>query len=1031
MRTILKIVLLLVVISASSAQAEIGEKALGEALEYIVQGDTETAKVRVSVTDCETEKPIFGAQAKLHYDKKVSGSRGSLFENLGSCSGETTGTTDEEGRAKLDLTVTKCPHAFIGTKEEELGISVRAWGYERNGKNIKSSQVKICLEKAAWEIVSPPIAIHYSKYLIDLERYGNLFRTIQELNKRNIGEKLPKHSYAAWRYASARSLGDEGFSGFLEKIGDSADIGSMPLLKEILDNKYPLPYKSFKTSDEESWRAGDYVYGLGQEAVARAIVNIADDRLNDLLPLAVDVPEPYLTFLKDAGVTLNSEIYWEYLSGKYASRQGMLPGEGKMRPDPLVFVLSLLKGRVSEKEYASKLVSFYVLLNRLRQESPEVNKQSKSTRNYDAQRYLAAREKVAKELIKMKSSLFAAEVIKVLADMEVNDTTRSYLQYLYDAGEHKAIAEALQGNRSLMRAFLGLDIMDQRDNTPRYYYREEEKKSQLAKMPKVTQAISGDIERFIGKEMKRSAGLASWSIQNTAVISRDRADALALDLYHDPQGSVVAPTTPSEGVGGKRIKQHTGSQDRYARQSVLVGAAEARLPSLCTDISDELDIAKDLSNDYFSLGYYRIRYLKNACPAQMASFVKSFDYRSLIEKSKNKHFEESYEHHLPEAIREYFPKDRADKLLNDYYSGTEEDIQRIYAGSKYPPRYQVPYLCQRFEKDLAAMTSYRASTLIDYLDACYPEKKKEHERYRRSDFGPDAGTRTYDGFYKMTREKKGNEYHFPVPVYDKRFRSFFLIRQAGPQKEKEAGQQERYIDQGSAFSIIKQGINAEDKQVRQAALYALAWFPAGRPVDLVSAVRGHASGDLYPHYLYAAYSLAPIEPGNEVVRAACGRAAKHHISLIEKRAYVPDPQLFAFNSLKVLDLCRMTSHAQQYERLLDLLLQPGTVGRYEGFDADLERLIATSSVSNRTMNRLLDSNRPPDIVLAIRLAEIKSAALTGDRLRQYLNHSDSYVRRAAVSYVMANRPKYPELWGAIESNSNRMVREMSRRTAAK
>lgn len=1031
MRTILLIFPLLAILAASSAQAEMDEKVLNEALEYIVQGDTETAKVGVSVKDCETDKPVFGAQVTLRYQKKVSGSQGSIFEDLGSCRGEASGTTDEKGRVKLDLTVTKCPHAFIGAKEEERGVSVSAWGYEMTGKNIKNSQVNICLEKAAWEFVSPPIAILYSKYLVDLERYGNVFHSIQEINKRNLGEKLPKHSYVAWRYASARGLGDEGFSGFLEKIGDSADIGSMPLLKEILVKEYPLPYKSFKTSDEESWRAGDYVYGLGQKAAARAIVNIADDRLSDLLPLAVDVPEPYLVFLRNAGVALNSEIYWEYLTGKYASRQGLFAGEGNMRPDPLVFTLTLLKEQVPKPEYERTLVSFYLLLNRLRQATPEASKQGESMRNYDVQRYLAAREKVAKELIKMKSSLFAIEVIKVLADMDVNDMTRSYLQYLYDAGEHKAIAEALKDNKNLMRAFLGLDIIDQRDNPPRYYYREDEKKSHLAKMPKVARAISGEIEHFIGKEMKRSVGLASWSIQNIAEISRTRADALARDLYHDPQSSVEAGSTPSEGVDKKKIKKHTGSQARYARQSALVGAAEARLPGLCTDIYDELDISRDLSNDYFSLGYYRVRYLKNACSVQMGRLVKDFDYRSLIEKSKNKHFEESYEHHLPEAIRDYFPKDRADKLLNDYYSGTEEDIQRIYSGSKYPPRYQVPYLCQRFEKDLSSMASYRASTIIDYLDACYPEKKKEHERYRRSDSGSESGARTYEAFREMTREKRGTEYHFPVPVYEKRFRSLFVMQPAGQKREKEAGQQERYIDQGTAFSIVKQGIGAEDKQVQQAALYALAWFPAGRPVDLVNAVRSHARGDLYPHYLYAAYSLALVEPGSEVVRSACGRAAAHHISLIEKRTYAPDPPLFAFNSLKVLDLCRMTGHAQQYERLLDLLLQPGTVGRYEGYDADLERIIVTSSVSNSTMNRLLDSNRPPDIVLAIRLAEIKNAALPGDRLLSYLNHSDSYVRRAAASYIIANKLKYPELLGALKNNSNRIVREMSRGTATK
>jgi hypothetical protein len=157
-----------------------------------------------------------------------------------------------------------------------------------------------------------------------------------------------------------------------------------------------------------------------------------------------------------------------------------------------------------------------------------------------------------------------------------------------------------------------------------------------------------------------------------------------------------------------------------------------------------------------------------------------------------------------------------------------------------PPQFTIKYLCERFEKDLPTMTPYGASNLVNYLNTCYPELKDSHERYRQTELGQGAGTRTYEAFSNMTREKKGNEYHFPVPVSDKRFQAFFHVTENSQQKTQEAEGPMRTIEKETGFSIIRQGLNAPDILVQQAALYAFVWFPNNRPADLTEAVRRYA-----------------------------------------------------------------------------------------------------------------------------------------------------------------------------------------------
>lgn len=327
------------------------------------------------------------------------------------------------------------------------------------------------------------------------------------------------------------------------------------------------------------------------------------------------------------------------------------------------------------------------------------------------------------------------------------------------------------------------------------------------------------------------------------------------------------------------------------------------------------------------------------------------------------------------------------------------------------------------------MTHYRASSLIDYLDACYPEKKEEHVRFRNT--APESNAwayvRNYGHFYNLTRQKEDNESHQPVPVYDKRFKDlFFPAAPVSKQTSTSYQSASLPIDSKTAFSIIREALNSPDPLVQQAALYAFRWFSKGRPAELTEKVRGFASSDRFPHYLYAAASLAVVEYNSPVVRSAADRAFGFLDPVIRKRSRAEDTGATAFNALLLMDLCRMSGKIKEYEQLLDFVLQPDTAGRYgyEGFQADLEKSIATSSVGSGTLNRLLDSSRPLDTIVGIRLAALKNYPLATDRLTRYLRHDDSYVRRAAASYVIAHKAQFPDLFSALSNNTNRVVRAM-------
>ena len=125
-----------------------------------------------------------------------------------------------------------------------------------------------------------------------------------------------------------------------------------------MHDQYPLPYKPVIFNNSESPRLDEYVYEFGYRAVAKALLNISDDQVNDLLPLAAHIHEDYLRTLAEAGITLSAEDYWEYLSRRYESPQ-MNVLFGAPRYDQLEMVRSKLRDNLKPKKYATYLAKLY------------------------------------------------------------------------------------------------------------------------------------------------------------------------------------------------------------------------------------------------------------------------------------------------------------------------------------------------------------------------------------------------------------------------------------------------------------------------------------------------------------------------------------------------------------------------------------------------------------------------------------------------------------------------------------------------
>lgn len=991
MHIIILIVFTTIFLNIPRAYGELGEKLLLDALEYLATGNSKKAIVKATVTDCETNEPLLGAQVELRYHKEVDLSKG-RGGTLGSCSGETKGATDEKGKVKLELVVKGCPYAFIGVKDEHLDISIYASGYEGRGAEVNGNRVNICLEKAAWKSLNPPIKIDYPNYKIDLLRFKNIFDRIKEINRRNnITDKYQKESYVVQRYYY---YGSNGFSDFIEKIGQTSDINSISLIQEILNNSYPLPYKRVKYRDDESWRADNYVYRLGRQAAAKALLNISDDRLNELLPKAVDIPEEYNEILKEAGILPSPEDYWKYLEGKYSSRVHNPLIDMPPRPDPLILTISKLKEKLTLREYVLYLVRLY-------QKAYTLSKNSERQHFWKADR-----DRLATELFKFKSPGFISEVKKILPEMDVNDMTRKYILYLYNANEYDFLAENITGKKKLMGAFLGLDIVDQRKDPPRYYYREqekEEKKSLIAKMPKVTKRIKNKIKHFLKKESKKGHSYYSWWIQNLAAIDRKEAEKLSKDLY-------------------------SKATDKYEKESILKGSAESKLINLCSNVYDDLKIKDKLKSDYFSAGPYRIMYLNSSCPSQMHEFIAGFDANFLKEKEKDRYFEPNYGYGMDfrqsiwESIIKYFPLNKVKQIICPDIKG-ESAIH-------YLNRPPIKCVCEAAENYLSSrkVVSGRSYTYIDdgvikYLKACYPDKEDEYKKLSMPVVDGEISERSYKGLEYIIK----GERHVvsEIPLWDERYRAFFLGSSAESIKLKGHIDWAHGISSEKAFSLLTQVLNSNEEEMHQAALYAYSFYPAKLTNEIIGNLRNYASQDKFPEYLYAAYSISISDPSDLTIRTVCTKSAKYHINEIDSRSLSRSESIFAFNLLLTLQICGATKDDKNYLKLLELILQHRNIGQYDTFKDDLERIISLTDISLQNLIvKIFQSDDPINIIIALRLAELKRYSLDPERLKILIEHDDSYVRLAVVKYIISQKEQFWDILRMLKKNTNRRVRNL-------
>ena len=402
----------------------------------------------VAVFDSDTKKPLWGSHVTMRYHKKMNASERQLSDEKFECEGQVDAVTNQEGKINLALTVENCPTRAI--EREVLLIIVKERGYAAYRKKIKSGKVTVALERLGYKESYPPLKIDYPDYVVDRDKYKNNFDLLNEMNKHTIGDSLPTKSYFAWKYSRLEALGQEGYNNFLEKIAFASNINEISLLKEVLNKEYPLPYKRIKFKEEESWRASDYIYDIGREAVAKALLNIADDRADRLLAASTDIPEAYLQILDRFGVKLSREDYWDYLSGKYVS-VALDPMTGHSpRPDPLIFVTSKLKEQIDPSRYPDCMYRTFQVAHA--NNAGEIAKE-----HY---KWHIDQDRLAEELFELGSDAFTEEVKRLLPGMEANGMTRKYLMYLYKQREYDYLGASLKDKKNLMKAFLAEDVKE-------------------------------------------------------------------------------------------------------------------------------------------------------------------------------------------------------------------------------------------------------------------------------------------------------------------------------------------------------------------------------------------------------------------------------------------------------------------------------------------------------------------------------------------------------------------------------------------
>ena len=960
-------------------------------VEKMVTRPLKEIKVKLTVYDGETEEPIHGAHVNLDYDSK---GRYGIPLGTWKCSDEADASTNHEGGTKLTLRAEKCP---VISDEESLYLMVSAPGYATYQKDLDLSDtenVKISLFKLGYKKTNPPVRMEYPEYEMDLAVYEKSFNEINVINSLPRGKKIKerKPNYLVLHYAFAGSLGSEGFIDYLEKIQNASSLLTIPLLGKIVHDQYPLPYKPVIFNNSESPRLDEYVYEFGYRAVAKALLNISDDQVNDLHPLAAHIHEDYLRTLAEAGITLSAEDYWEYLSRRYESPQ-MNVVFGAPRYDQLEMVRSKLKDNLKPKKYATYLAKLY-----------------------DHPRNQTDKNRIADELLEIDSPVFVPTVKRELPEMEAGYRSRKYMRYLYRQGEHEYLIESLKKHRNLLKAYLAEDVKETRSFNPKTGIERDTgvEECLIAKMPTITGKLKSEIETLLSEESK-AYFFYRWWISNLAFVDREKAEVLAKDLY-------------------AKVKKSTKYETRDAKKYILRGATEAKLTGLCEDVYADLKVKEDLPRDYFSVGEYRIKYLYSACPSLMTEYVSNFDVQRLKEIEKTGRFEAVYGYgsdakdsrdSIMQGVEKYFPRDEAIKILGNYYCGNDEVIESIYRGSDlFPKKYPINCLCETFKNDLPNLKQTTVSNLADYLNSCYPGSAGKYKSKRTPDWDREVSDRTYLGFLHVVKESK--VYKLPKILWKQRLRAFFLGESppsAGLEGEIDWADG---TDSKSAFALLGQALASDDEVMRQAALLGYSFYPDKYTDEIVAKLKSYRTAEKYPEYLYATYSLAVHNPKEPAVRKAYTKVLRRHLEAIEERHLIEDKSEFVFNTLITLELSAMLEDRENYLKLLDLILRSDTIGGFEAFQQYLEEIISANTIElDEIIRQLINSSRPVDKIIGIRIAELKKYSLNHDIVQTLLSHDDSYVRLAAAKYIVANKEKYTGLFNSLKQNTNRKVRNLA------
>ncbi len=667
--------------------------------------------------------------------------------------------------------------------------------------------------------------------------------------------------------------------------------------------------------------------------------------------------------------------------------------------------MTKLKHDLSPGEYVKRLLQLYSLQLEIELQKGILSNSSEYT---DSQR-------IRDEFLMIESPLVAKQIISELPVIKPGPrpVARKYMEYLYRHGFRSELVRLLQKNEALISAYLVEDQMNSHtcdDRGKCYEYSIED--CLIPKMPEVTAKIKIELEKRL-KQTVKNASTNRWIIRNLALINPNEAETLAFRMYGDK------------------------SLDLQAKQQLLEGAGEGKVTALCKPVADEMKISNQMKRDFFTLGYYKIKYLKDSCPGEFLNQVNSFDAKLLRESMNDGskfdlmygYSNNSYNFSVWSAITKFFPEDRANDILNDYYRNNEEVIKTIYGYNGFG---YCSYLCERFQKDLPTMNKSYVHKVNDFLKKCAPEKAAEHARMKMDDEELALNDRTYRGFEIVT-QNAGRDNLTNIFMPSTKFVAFFK----GSQPDKSlAGNIDwsHGINAESALPHIKKGIYSENTFVRQAAFYAASYYAKEMDEELLRTLRSTAAGNKYPENLFAAYALS-LRSCEPVTTEAAARIGNDLLTRLQERRYSRTPQ-FAFASMLTLELASVAGNEQIYRNLLDFMLQPEAMGRYdnfrndyanyETFRQDLARIIEQTpfSVDNLITARI-GSNRSLDIVIACKLAGMKSVIIDKKRLEVLLEHDDSNVRRAAAEYISSRKDIFPEFQRQMQINSNRWVRKLT------